>query len=373
MTNQPIERLGSRPTIYALEDDYIFLVTKADGSESRHIKGANLFSGVADDWFVLVNQDAVSKKVKVSNLAGISSPENLWMLVNDGAKSYKVKASDVIDKFTRKIQPAMELEADGWWMQGSKDNMSGIMYTISWMNKYDKLNDVFFEDDPRNYMALKERGDDNPDRGATNGYVDEASRTGRYLLCPGTTTDTFSNHDLVTTPNVPCGWELWFWVNNPVGMDSTGRTMSYCPLAGMTNNPPGSTVGPGSFDRLVYISQTRKLYWGTYNTETHVAKMSYDLQLETWHHIVCTNDGSHNIIYHNGTEVARVSSNGFSADIVNAPYAAIGKSTWRNWPHAYPVADWNYAASVRWAKVAYYHGEIPDAGQIQASGYTLTP
>ena len=81
-----------------LQDSDIFLVTKADGSESRHIRADKLFSGIADDWFVVIQDGTQSKRCLVSALPDKAS-DTRYMLVNQGATSYKVKSSVVVNNF----------------------------------------------------------------------------------------------------------------------------------------------------------------------------------------------------------------------------------------------------------------------------------
>lgn len=81
-----------------LQDSDIFLVTKADGSESRHIRAANLFSGVADDWNVLINENEISKRCLVSELLDKASDDR-YMLVQSGDQNYKVKSSTVVSQY----------------------------------------------------------------------------------------------------------------------------------------------------------------------------------------------------------------------------------------------------------------------------------
>ena len=83
-----------------LQDSDIFLVTKADASESRHIRADKLFSGIADDWFVVIQEGTVSKRCLVSELADKAS-DTRYMLVNQGATSYKIKSSTVVDKYVQ--------------------------------------------------------------------------------------------------------------------------------------------------------------------------------------------------------------------------------------------------------------------------------
>jgi hypothetical protein len=64
-----------------LQDSDIFLVTKPDGSDCRHIRADNLFSGIADDWCVLVNEGEDSKRCLVSELVDKASDDR-YMLVN---------------------------------------------------------------------------------------------------------------------------------------------------------------------------------------------------------------------------------------------------------------------------------------------------
>ena len=91
----------------ALQDSDIFLVTKADGSESRHIRADKLFSGIADDWLVLINEGGVSKRCLVRELV-YKDRDDRYMLVNSfpegvttGGRttSYKIKSSTVVDKY----------------------------------------------------------------------------------------------------------------------------------------------------------------------------------------------------------------------------------------------------------------------------------
>lgn len=82
----------------ALQDSDIFLVTKADGSESRHIRADKLLSGIADDWLVFINEGGVSKRCLVSDLV-TKAADDRYMLVNQGVKSYKIKSSTVVDQY----------------------------------------------------------------------------------------------------------------------------------------------------------------------------------------------------------------------------------------------------------------------------------
>lgn len=105
-------------SLRALNVDDVFLVTKDDGSESRHIQGQNLFSGVADEWYVLIDEGnaGLSRKLKVKDLVAKAS-DTRYMLVNRGTLSYKVKTTDVVNKFaiTGVPQPPMQdpLPLDG--------------------------------------------------------------------------------------------------------------------------------------------------------------------------------------------------------------------------------------------------------------------
>ena len=81
-----------------LQDSDLFLVTKADGSESRHIRADNLFSGIADDWVVLVDENGISKRCVVGDLRYKASDDR-YMLVNVVDKSYKVKSSTVVSQY----------------------------------------------------------------------------------------------------------------------------------------------------------------------------------------------------------------------------------------------------------------------------------
>lgn len=89
----------------ALNPDDIFLVTKEDGSESRKIQGTNLFSGIADDWFVLVDDgnNGTSRKIKVKDLCA-KATDSRMMLINRGVSSYKTKSTLVCSTFG--LQPA---------------------------------------------------------------------------------------------------------------------------------------------------------------------------------------------------------------------------------------------------------------------------
>ena len=82
-----------------LQDSDIFLVTKADGSESRHIRADKLFSGIADDWFVVIQEGTQSKRCLVSALPDKAS-DTRYMLVNRDETSYKIKSSTVVDTYT---------------------------------------------------------------------------------------------------------------------------------------------------------------------------------------------------------------------------------------------------------------------------------
>ena len=64
-----------------LQDSDIFLVVKPDGSESRHIRADKLFSGIADDWLVIINEGGISKRCLVSELVD-KAADDRWMLVN---------------------------------------------------------------------------------------------------------------------------------------------------------------------------------------------------------------------------------------------------------------------------------------------------
>ena len=81
-----------------LQDSDIFLVTKADGSESRHIRADKLFSGIADDWLVLINEGGVSKRCLVSDLVA-KATDARYMLVNQSSTSYKIKSSTVAQQY----------------------------------------------------------------------------------------------------------------------------------------------------------------------------------------------------------------------------------------------------------------------------------
>ena len=81
-----------------LQDSDIFLVTKADGSESRHIRADKLFSGIANDWLVLINEGGVNKRCLVSDLPA-KATDARYMLVNQGVKSYKIKSSTVVNRY----------------------------------------------------------------------------------------------------------------------------------------------------------------------------------------------------------------------------------------------------------------------------------
>ena len=94
-----------------LQDSDIFLVTKADGSESRHIRADKLFSGIADDWLVVIQDGTQSKRCLVSELADKASDDR-YMLVNsfapgvttgDRDHSYKIKSSTVVKKYGKKL------------------------------------------------------------------------------------------------------------------------------------------------------------------------------------------------------------------------------------------------------------------------------
>lgn len=83
-----------------LQDGDWFLVN--NGSESRKIRADKLFSGIADDWTVLIQEDTVSKRCKVSQLIEKAS-DTRYMLVNQGSTSYKIKSSTVVGQYGKSL------------------------------------------------------------------------------------------------------------------------------------------------------------------------------------------------------------------------------------------------------------------------------
>jgi len=109
-----------------LQDSDLFLVTKADGSESRHIRADNLFSGIADDWVVLVDENGISKRCVVGDLRYKASDDR-YMLVNVVDKSYKVKSSTVVSQYAG---PPPPVSITSTFTYDKSVNYSGVAATF---------------------------------------------------------------------------------------------------------------------------------------------------------------------------------------------------------------------------------------------------
>ena len=83
----------------ALSDYDKFLINDGSG-KSFTVKAQNLFSGKYDEYYALVNYDEFSFTCKVGNLEGLDEEDGKCiLLVQRGTKSYKVKLTDILDKY----------------------------------------------------------------------------------------------------------------------------------------------------------------------------------------------------------------------------------------------------------------------------------
>lgn len=79
----------------AIQSSDYFVVTSTNGSDTRKVAAADLFSA-ASGWYAIVNSGSTSYKVLVSNLADIAS-DSRYMIVNRGSTSYKVSTAEVVN------------------------------------------------------------------------------------------------------------------------------------------------------------------------------------------------------------------------------------------------------------------------------------
>ena len=79
----------------AIQSSDYFIVTSTNGSDTRKVAAADLFTA-ASGWYAIVNSGSTSYKVLVSNLADIAS-DSRYMIVNRGSTSYKVSTAEVVN------------------------------------------------------------------------------------------------------------------------------------------------------------------------------------------------------------------------------------------------------------------------------------
>ena len=74
-----------------------FLISDGSG-KNFSVKAQNLFNGNYDEYYALVNYGKFSRKCKVKNLEGLDETDCI-LLVQRGTRSYKVKLTDLLDKY----------------------------------------------------------------------------------------------------------------------------------------------------------------------------------------------------------------------------------------------------------------------------------